>query len=140
MVDETRVLRLLRSLADDVGVLEAEATATADRRADPMWTGGIRYHFVTAIESAVDVAQHICAAEGWGPPATNSEAMAILGTKSVLSAQLSTSMRQAVGFRNVLVHDYLDIDDDIVMRRLADLSDLHDFGAAVAGWLSAQRP
>ena len=105
-----------------------------------MWTGGVRYHFVTAIESAVDVAQHLCASEGWGPPATNGEAMALLGAKRVLSAQLAVAMRQAVGFRNVLVHDYLDIDDGIVGRRLADLSDLREFGAAVARWLGAQRP
>jgi len=30
----------------------------------------VKYFFITAIEAAVDVAQHICAAEGWGPPAT----------------------------------------------------------------------
>lgn len=67
MVDETRVLRLLRSISDDVAVLKAEAAAGEDRRADPMWLRGVKYTFVTAIEACVDVAQHICAAEGWGP-------------------------------------------------------------------------
>src|ERR1700684_1195956 len=30
---------------------------------------GVKYTFVTAIEACVDGAQHICATEGWGPPA-----------------------------------------------------------------------
>ena len=33
MVDETRVARLLRSVADDLAVLRAEAGAPPDRRA-----------------------------------------------------------------------------------------------------------
>ena len=37
MVDEVRVLRLLRSLADDVSVLRSEADAKDERRADQMW-------------------------------------------------------------------------------------------------------
>ncbi len=95
---------------DDLGVLESEALAAADRRADPMWSGGIRYFFVTAIESAVDVAQHICAAQGWGPPATNGAAMDVLGAKGVLTADL------------------------------ADLSDLRNFGGSVVTWLGEQHP
>ncbi|MGH3721833.1 MAG: hypothetical protein ACRDRI_23905 [Pseudonocardiaceae bacterium] len=34
MVDEVRVLRLLRSISDDVAVLRAEASADRGRRAD----------------------------------------------------------------------------------------------------------
>lgn len=71
MVDEDRVLRLLRSVSDDVSVLRGEAGAGQSRREDPIWLRGVKYTFVTAIEACVDVAQHICATEGWGPPADN---------------------------------------------------------------------
>jgi len=50
----------------------------------------------------------------------------------VLDAELARGMRQAVGFRSVLVHDYVDVDDDIVLARLADLADLDSFIAALA--------
>ena len=66
MVDEVRVLRLLRSISDDLAVLRAEASADPERRADPLWLRGIKYTFVTAIEACVDVAQHVCASKGWG--------------------------------------------------------------------------
>jgi len=100
-----------------------------------MWLAGVKYHFVTAIEAAVDVAQHICAAEGWGPPTTNGQAIELLGSRGVLGSALSGQMRRAVGFRNVLVHEYVDVDDSVVIARLQGLDDLRDFARSVADWL-----
>ena len=135
MVDEARLLRLLRSVTDDVSTLEAEAGADQVRRRDPMWLAGVKYTFVTAIEACVDAAQHVCAAQGWGPPRDNGDAVALLGTHGVLDASLAASVRRAVGFRNVLVHDYADVDDRVVEARLTDLSDLQAFVASVVQWL-----
>lgn len=135
MVDETRVLRLLRAVSDDLAVLRAEARAGADRRADPIWMRGVKYTFVTAIEACVDVAHHVCATQGWGPPRDNGDALRLLGAHGVLTDDLAAAMRRAAGFRNVLVHDYATVDDDIVLSRLADPTDLRHFVAAVTGWL-----
>lgn len=132
MVDEVRLLRLLRSAADDVAVLRGEAGAGDARRADPMWLRGVKYSFVTAIEACVDAGQHVCAAQGWGPPADNGQVMTVLAGHGVLDAELARRLRQAVGFRNVLVHDYVDVDDEVVLARLANLADLEDFIAALA--------
>lgn len=136
MIDEDRVLRLLRSIADDTAVLRQEAEASEERRRDPIWLRGIKYTFVTAIEACVDVAQHICATEGWGPPADNGDAVRLLGAHGVLTAELATSMRKAVGFRNVLVHDYIEVDDEIVVGRLKGLSDLDEFVRQVAAYVT----
>ncbi len=138
MVDERRVARLLRGVADDVAVLTREAGAPASRRGDPLWLRGVKYSFVTAIEAVVDVAQHVCASEGWGPPATNGDAVGLLGEHGVLDSRLAGSMRRAAGFRNVLVHDYAEVDDAIVFARLSDLRDLSDFVGAVAHWLPSK--
>ena len=105
MVDEVRVLRLLRSISDDLGVLRAEAAADPLRRGDPLWLRGVKYTFVTAIEASVDVAQHVCASEGWGPPRDNGDAVRLLGVHGVLPLDLADRLRRAVGCRNVLVHD-----------------------------------
>lgn len=137
MVDKERVLRLLRAIADDTAVLRKEAGASQERRQDPIWLRGVKYTFVTAIEACVDVAQHICATEGWGPPADNGDAIRLLGEHGVLTANLATSVRKAVGFRNVLVHDYVEVDDSIVVGRLDSISDLDDFVRQVAAFATA---
>jgi len=77
-----------------------------------------------AIEACIEIAQHICSAQGWGPPADNGDAMNVLGRHGVLTAELSDAMRKAVGFRNVLVHEYVEVSDAIVESRLSDLRDL----------------
>jgi hypothetical protein len=61
-----------------------------------MRTRGLKYTFVTAIEGC---AQHICATEGWGPPADNGDAVRLLGEHGVCAPELARSIRQAVGFR-----------------------------------------
>lgn len=139
MVDEIRVLRLLRRIADDTDVLRRESGSGPERQSDPIWLRGIKYTFVTAIEGCVDVAQHVCSAERWGPPEDNGQALRLLGDHAVLPLDLATAMRQAVGFRNILVHDYAEVSNDIVRARLADVSDLEAFVRALTGYLGSDR-
>lgn len=136
MVDEARILRLLRGITDDLAILCRESAAEEARRADPIWLRGVKYTFVTAIEACIDVAQHICSAEGWGPPADNGDAMRLLGSHDVLTADMADALRKAVGFRNVLVYEYVQVSDDIVTARLADLGDLEGFIEQVAAFIT----
>jgi uncharacterized protein YutE (UPF0331/DUF86 family) len=139
VVDEVRVERLLRSLSDDLAYLRDESTAVAERRADPAWLRAVKYTFITAIEASVDIAQHFCATQGWGPPSSNADALRVLGRHRVLEGDLAGRLAAAVGFRNVLVHEYVAVDDTIVVARLSDLSDLAAFVTAIASWLEAGR-
>ena len=139
MIDGTRVARLLRAITDDITLLEREAAAADPRRTDPMWLPGVKYTFVTAIEACLDVAQHLCASEGWGPPADNGDAIRLLGVHGVMDLHLADNMRRAVGFRDVLVHEYVGVDDAVVVRRLDDLGDLRDFVRAVSAWATTPR-
>lgn len=139
MVDDTRVLRLLRRVSDDVAILQQEGTADQTRRSDAIWLRGVKYTFVTAIEACVDIAQHVCASQGWGPPDDNGDAMRLLGDHSVLETATSRAMRRAVGFRNVLVHEYVQVDDAIVTDRIENLGDLDAFIRQVTAWLSHRR-
>lgn len=139
MVDVVRVMRLLRSVTDDVAVLRTEASAADSRRLDPMWLRGVKYGFITAIEACIDVAQHVCATDGLGPPDSNADSMRLLAAHDIISASLADSMRRAVGFRNVLVHDYVRVDDDVVTARLDDLTPLESFVDALTAYVDGDR-
>lgn len=138
-MDETRILRLLRSVEDSLGALAGEVQADATRQADPLWLPGVKYLLQSAIEGCIDVAQHLCAVHGWGPPNDNGHAMKLLGDHLVITPELAQRMRKAVGFRNVLVHEYVSIDEEIVLLRVRDHQDLADFVAAVVVWMGPQR-
>ncbi|MEJ2867509.1 HepT-like ribonuclease domain-containing protein [Actinomycetospora sp. OC33-EN08] len=97
MVDEARVLALLRSIRADLAFLDREADADEGRRSDEAWLRGIKYAFVTAIEGCVDIAQHLAASESWGAPGTNAEAVRVLGRRGVLDPALADRLGRAVG-------------------------------------------
>lgn len=99
-----------------------------------------KYLFVTAIEAAIDTAQHLCASEGWGAPDTNAEAFRAVGRAGVLDRDLAESMAAATGFRNVLVHGYAAVDDRLVVAALASLDRLEAFVSSVSAWLLDHEP
>ncbi len=83
----------------------------------------------------MDLAQHICSTEYLGTPKSNGDVMLRLGLHKVLTPELAHEMAQAIGFRNVLVHDYIDVVDSIVIERLEDHSALNEFTRAITLWL-----
>ena len=136
MVDELRLRRLLRQAVDTVDFLDAEAVADPSIRAERRWLDSIKYNFIAAIECCVDVGQHLCAVRGWGPPATNADTFRILAAHEVLDHDIAERMARASGFRNVLVHEYVEVREDLVVAHLARTSDIRDFVGAVADWLA----
>lgn len=138
MVGERRVRSLLNRVVQNLAFLERRAVRDRDElRADEDAFGGVKYYFVIALEGCINVAQHLCAAEGWGPPATNADAMLVLGRNGVLATPLAETMQDAVRFRNILVHEYAEIDDERVLAHLDDLGDIRAFVAAVSEWVDA---
>jgi uncharacterized protein YutE (UPF0331/DUF86 family) len=85
-----------------------------------------------AIETCMDVADHIVADRRLRVPETGADTFEILAEAGLLDASLATALASMVGFRNILVHDYTRIDPAIVVRVLArDLADVVRFRAAV---------
>ena len=136
MVDEGRVSRLLREIERRADRLDRAAASSATERTD-LWLDGVKYLFVTAIEGCIDVAQHIVSSERLGAPDTNADALRRLGEHRVIDTDLADSLARAVGFRNVLVHGYVDVDDDVVHASFADVIQLHRFVHDVSAWLLA---
>ena len=139
MVDEVRVIRLLRAASGAISGLQLEQAADSDRRADAIWLPGIKYLFISAVEACIDTAQHICSSEAPTAPRDNGDAMRALAHRGILDPGTADRMRMAVGFRNVLVHEYVGVDDAVVLKRLATLSDLEEFVGQVSSWLSAHQ-
>ncbi|HEX9766771.1 MAG TPA: HepT-like ribonuclease domain-containing protein [Nitriliruptorales bacterium] len=144
MVDTARLARILARIRQDLATLGAYAEADrADLGADDARLGHVKYAFVTMLEGCIDAAQHVCASEGYGPPDTNADAMHSLARNGVLPDGLATAMASAVRFRNVLVHLYADVDDDVdddrVLSYLDVLGDIGRFVAALAGLLDEER-
>ena len=63
-----------------------------------------------AIQSCIDIAAHIISEKSFGVPGNTNELFYILEENKYLSSELTEKMVKAVGFRNLLVHEYTKID------------------------------
>jgi len=137
MVDQERVDRLLDRIASDLRELESLAKLGTDLVGDRTALAATKYYFITAIEGCARVAQHIIADRGWRIADSNADAVRRLAAEGVLTTELAEAVAKAVGFRNVLVHEYAEIDNRRVVDNLHRLGDLHDFVTAIAQWMTS---
>lgn len=90
-----------------------------------------------AIQAALDVASHIVSDQRLGEPKTNAELFVALARAGALSKELSAPLAKMAGFRNVLVHAYVDVDvtllAEVVRERLVDLE---RFVSAIRAYLA----
>lgn len=135
MVDEERVTRLLSRVRADVTGLRELAAAVGGGEPAPASLDAVKYRFITAIEGCARTAHHVVAAEGWAAPESNADALRELGAHGVLDEATTEAMVRAAGFRNVLVHQYAEVDDDEVVANLARLGDFDAFARQVIRWL-----
>lgn len=81
-----------------------------------------------AIQSAIDLAAHSVADGGLGLPTVIKENFSLLKDAKILEASLADRMARMVGFRNIAVHDYQNLDIAVLKSILKDhLIDLEEF-------------
>lgn len=83
-----------------------------------------------AIQTCIDVGAHMVSELGLKTPADYRGVFESL-CPAGLDAELAQRLAAAAGMRNILVHGYLDVDDEAVWNALDRLDDLRVFAAAV---------
>lgn len=91
-----------------------------------------------AIEASLDLANHLLAANAWELPRESRHTFEILQRQGVVPAELERQLVGMVGFRNIAVHQYRELDPAIVAA-VADsgLADLENFAKAIAAAVAA---
>lgn len=74
----------------------------------------IEYNLFIVINMMVDIATHIVVDNNIGNPETLGEAFNILNKEKYLTDNETKTYRNMVGLRNVLSHEYLKIDKEII--------------------------
>jgi uncharacterized protein YutE (UPF0331/DUF86 family) len=78
----------------------------------------VEYNLFQIVNHLIDIFQHTVVDEEYGFPETAYEAGQILFEKGIISMEDLEIFRQMVGFRNVVGHDYINVDKEIVYRIL----------------------
>lgn len=81
-----------------------------------------------ACEAALDMAQRVISLQNWGIAETSKDLFAVLQRKNVIEKAMATTLINMVGFRNLAVHDYEELNYDIVESIITkDCNDLLSF-------------
>jgi uncharacterized protein YutE (UPF0331/DUF86 family) len=92
----------------------------------------VLFNLIQAIQSCVDIAAHIVSDESLGYAGSMNEFFYLLQQKHIISMELTEKLISSVGFRNVCVHGYLDLDFTIVYQAASSgVSDLEAFIKAI---------
>jgi uncharacterized protein YutE (UPF0331/DUF86 family) len=137
MVDGDRVADLIASgeryLADVVRFRDevGRAAFLADRGEQYR----IEFPLQQAIQRALDLAAHLSAATPGARPQTLARLFDRLADDGVIAPEHAARLGAMARFRNLLVHDYGEIDPERVWAILtSDLGDLHALFRAVGAW------
>ena len=93
-----------------------------------------------SIQACVDIGNYIIARQELEIPEIEDNVFLILGKHGILPPSLAARIKDMLRFRNILVHDYLEIDQRIVHKILTEqLHDFDDFARAVVAWLDLDK-
>lgn len=88
----------------------------------------ILFNLQMAIQNCIDIAAHIVSEEGLGVPGSTNEMFYLLEENEYLNNELTEKMVKAVGFRNLIVHEYGKIDLEQVFEvAQEDIKDLNEY-------------
>lgn len=120
--------RCLARVREEYGA-DGEGLATDVRRQDALVLNLLR-----ACETTIDLAMHLVRREALGVPQSSRDAFALLADAGAIEPALAAALQRMVGFRNLAVRRYQELDLAIVGRIVEER--LVDFETFVASALA----
>lgn len=95
--------------------------------------GALERYLYLAIQATIDLSEAAISYKNFRKPTTMREAFQILDENNIISNDLMNRMIKMAGFRNVVAHDYENINYDIVYDVLQNkLNDIKEFSEAIS--------
>lgn len=93
---------------------------------NPEHYGSAERFLQLAIETTLDIGNHIVSSLGLGEVNWYSDVAALLEEKGYITVELREKWIKIIGFRNILIHNYLEVDRkivfDVLQNRLVTLN------------------
>lgn len=128
------MLEKLRRLQHNIAQLRRfQARYTVrDVLADTHLAWALRYGLFEAIQIVIDVSCHLTTRDGLGTPRTYGECVQLLQEHGYLPEALASTVKAMVGLRNIMVHEYVQVDVTQLFELLDVVEDLEAFITSVA--------
>lgn len=131
--------RRLDELSERLARLEPlRSRSLADFQEDAYLRDIVERNLEIAIQCCIDICNRIVALENLRKPADYYEGFVILGEAGILSMDFAKNIAPIAGFRNVLVHEYLKLDWELVFENLQKMDELAEFYGSIRQWLNSR--
>ena len=132
MVNGEVILRKLEKLREYVHTLKDAQDISWERyKTDIRDRAFVERYLHMAIQTVFDIVNHIISYQKWKEPETNRESFEILASNGVLPAEKVPVFQNMASFRNLLVHYYDKVDDEVVFgifkNRLDDFDSFREY-------------
>jgi uncharacterized protein YutE (UPF0331/DUF86 family) len=105
----------------------SELALSSDFAADVTRQDAAVLNIQRACEGAIDIAFRLVRQQGLGAPVSSRDAFDMLASAGVITADLQARLKRMVGFRNIAVHRYSELDviavEAVIRDRLDDLAE-----------------
>lgn len=139
MLDTSKIRTRLEEIRKRVLILEKDFKPVPEEKlvTDENLYASAERHLEVAIQACLDIANHLVAALGLERPRKESgEAFLSLSKAKILNQDLAETMQRVAGYRNILIHEYLEIERHHTYLNIQKgLNDLVNFGREIEKFL-----
>lgn len=138
MVDKSIILKKISHIRNNLSRLKNKKGISLESFKNDIDAQDIILHNLQlVIQGCIDIGSHIIADEGWGIASSIGEIFYILNDRSVLKIDITERMVLMVGFRNILIHEYEEVNLDIVHNILVShLDDIDEYLMAIVNYFN----
>ena len=107
LFDLEKMTRLVSELRKSLTRLRVLSKLPEDEfLGDPDKIGSAKYHFIVAIESSIDMCNHVISRNGYRVPEDYGDTFVVMGEVGAFDKDFAEDLRKMVKFRNRLVYLY----------------------------------
>ncbi len=128
MENEAVLINKYESIEKCINRINEEYDNNPDNLEDYRKMDAIVLNLQRACEMATDAAMYVVSNRRLGIPQTKKEVFEKLNKNGLISDEMCANMKGMVGFRNIAIHEYKQIDEDIVRDVIENhLGDIKEF-------------
>lgn len=125
------ILEKLARLEENLAILKEIEQEMQEGIIDKKQEWQIRYGFFESIHIVIDIACKLTSKYNFAKPKSYKECIEALVKAKIIDAKLGDDLVKMVGFRNILIHDYEEIEKDALISYLQRVEDFKKFIQAV---------
>ncbi len=141
MIDYKSIATRLDKLDEYLRFLKSyQKISFAEFKKDYTVQGAVCRYFQLAVECVIDIGELLISSLGLRKPNDAKEVITILGENKIISSRFAEKFASVAGFRNILVHEYLEIDFKKVHQHLQeDLKDFDFYARCVTQYITSKK-